>query len=63
MLVGSWFAYYVMWASYGSIEHYRSPPETEAIHNNLLIVHATTVVLLSYWAKVTVFFGILYILD
>jgi len=49
--------------SYGSIEHYQSPPENEARHNDLLIVHGTTVVILSYWTKMTVFFGILYILE
>ena len=63
MLVGTWFAYYVTRVSYGSIEHYQSPPENEARHNDLLIVHGTTVVILSYWTKMTVFFGILYILE
>lgn len=63
VLVGSWFLYLVMSSTLGSIDHYQSPPENERIHRDLVVVHATTVVLLEWWTKLTAFFGVLYILD
>lgn len=63
MLVGSWFLYYVMLSTLGSIDHYQSPPESERIHGDMVIVHATTVLLLEWWTKISVLFGILYLVD
>ena len=62
-LAVSWFIHYVMWSSLGTIESYSIPPESKEVHNNMLIVHATTVVILGYWTKISVFFCLMFMVD
>uniref|UniRef100_A0A6C0KBW5 Uncharacterized protein n=1 Tax=viral metagenome TaxID=1070528 RepID=A0A6C0KBW5_9ZZZZ len=59
----SWFFYFVMVSTYGTIEHYRTPPEDLVLHRELMLIHATVTVILEWWMKCSALFTALYAID